>query len=107
MRMRMDADFATEEEIKDSLRTLPAGGIVHFCVPESQVHYGNPRTFTYTVWVGKKQVYKAPVSEAKAVPSETAGVTYLLSVPLFTKIKGKSIKARVEDAHSSIDFDVR
>ena len=107
MRMRMDADFATEEEIKDSLRTLPAGGIVHFCVPESQVHYGNPRTFTYTVWVGKKQVYKAPVSEAMAVPSETAGVTYLLSVPLHMKLKGKHIKARVEDAHSSIDFDVR
>ena len=49
MRMRMEADFATEENIKDSLRTLPAGGIVHFCVPEAQVHYGNPRTFTYTV----------------------------------------------------------
>ncbi|MBP5248137.1 MAG: hypothetical protein J6Z31_09830 [Fibrobacter sp.] len=107
MRMRMDADFATEEEIKDSLRTLPAGGIVHFAVPESQVHRGNPRTFTYTVWVGKKQVYKAPVSESQAVPSETAGVTYLLSVPLHSKVKGKSIKARVEDAYSSIDFDVR
>lgn len=107
MRMRMEADFATEEKIKDSLRTLPAGGIVHFCVPEAQVHYGNPRTFTYTVWVGKKQVYKAPVSEAKAVPSETAGVTYLLSVPLYMKLNGKPIKARVEDSHSSIDFDVR
>ena len=33
MRMRMEAAFATEENIKDSLRTLPAGGIVHFCVP--------------------------------------------------------------------------
>lgn len=107
MRMRLEADDVEENLIRDSLRTLPPGGIVHFCVPENQVHRGNPRTFTYTVWVGKKQVYKSAVSEAAAVPSETAGVTYLLSVPLRMKVSGKAVKARVEEGLSSIDFDVR
>lgn len=107
LRMRLEADDVSEAAIRDSLRTLPAGGIVHFCVPENQMHRGNPRTFTYTVWVGKKQVYRASVSEADARPSETAGVTYLLSVPLHTKLRGGHLKARVEDGPSSLDFDIR
>ncbi len=107
LRMRLEADDVSESVIRDSLRTLPAGGIVHFCVPEEQVHRGNPRTFTYTVWVGKKQVYKSAVSEAEAVPSEVAGVTYLVSVPIFSKLRGEHLKARVEDGNGSIDFDIR
>lgn len=107
MRMRLEADDVSESVIRDSLRTLPAGGIVHFCVSEEQVHRANPRTFTYTVWVGKKQVYRSPVSEAEAVPSEVAGVSYLVSVPLFTKLRGEHLEARVEDGNSSIDFDIR
>ncbi len=107
MRMRLEADDVSESVIRDSLRTLPAGGIVHFCVSEEQVHRENPRAFTYTVWVGNKQVYKSSVSEAEAVPSEVAGVSYLLSVPLHTKLRGEHLKARVEDGNSSIDFDIR
>ncbi len=107
MRMRLEADMVEEAVVLDSLRTLPAGGIVHFCVPENQVHSATPRTFTYTIWVGKKQVYRNAVSEAEAYPSETAGVTYLVSVPLFTKLGGAHLKARVEDGNSSIDFDIR
>lgn len=107
LRMRLEADDVSENAIRDSLRTLPAGGIVHFCVPEEQVHRGNPRTFTYTVWVGKKQVYRSSVSEADAVSSETAGVSYLHSVPLHTKLRGEHLKARVEDGFGSIDFDIR
>lgn len=107
MRMRLEADDISEDVIRDSLRTLPAGGILHFCVPEEQVHRGNPRMFTYTVWVGKKQVYRSSVSESEAVPSDAAGVSYLLSVPLHTKLRGEHLKARVEDGLGSIDFDIR
>ena len=107
MLMLMEANDEPEENIIDILRTLPAGGIVHFCVAENQVHRGNPRTFTYTIWVGKKQIYQAPVSESEAVPSETADVTYLHSVPLQMKVDGKAIKARIANGFSSIDFDVR
>lgn len=107
MRMRLEADDVSEDVICDSLRTLPAGGIVHFCVPENQVHRGNPRTFTYSVWIGKKQVYRSQVSESEAVPSETSGISYLLSVPLHTKLRNEHLKARVEDGLSSIDFDIR
>ena len=57
--------------------------------------------------VGKKQIYQAPVSESEAVPSETADVTYLHSVPLQMKVDGKAIKARIANGFSSIDFDVR
>lgn len=107
LRMQLEADDVPEDAIRDSLRSLPPGGIVHFCVNENQVHRGNPRTFTYTIWLGKKQIYQKAVSEAEAVPSETANVTYLLSVPLMSKLKNQSLKARVEDGPSSIDFDIR
>ena len=107
MRMRMEANDEPEDKIRDSLRTLPVGGIVHFCADESQVHRGNPRTFTYTIWVGKKQVYRASVSESEAQLSDVANVTYLLSVPLQMKVKGQKIKARIENGYSSVDFDVR
>lgn len=107
MRMRLEADDVAEDAIRDSLRSLPPGGIVHFCVAENQVHRGNPRTFTYTIWLGKKQIYQKAVSEAEAVPSETANVTYLLSVPLMSRLRDQSLKARVADGPSSIDFDIR
>lgn len=107
MRMRLEADDVSEQIIRDSLKTLPVGGIVHFCVPEEQIHRGNPRTFTYTIWVGKKTVYKSPVSESAARPSEISGVSYLLSVPLQMKETGKQIKARIEEGSTSVDFDIR
>ena len=110
MRMRMEADFATEEEIKDSLRTLPKGGIVHFCAPTKQIHKGDAaRMFTYTIWVGKKQVYQDTFSESTAVASETAGVSDLLSVPLYAGIKGEKISARVSEktGKRSIDFEIK
>lgn len=109
LRMMLEADLATEEEIGDSLRTLPKGGIIHFCVPTKQLNKRTPRSFTYTIWVGgKKPIYQETVSDESAVAGEEAGVSYLLSVPVYGRPKVKTMTARVENkaAKQSIDFDV-
>ena len=40
VRMALEADFATEEEIKDSLRKVPKGGYIYFQVPTKQIKSG-------------------------------------------------------------------
>ncbi len=98
-----------ESEIQDSVRALPRGGIVHFCVPTNQIRKGLPRTFIYSVWnSGKRPIYSEAVPDSLAKPSGVAGVSYLVSVPIFTKIKKASIKAQVqsENKKQTLDFDV-
>lgn len=96
------------EVIRDSVRAIPRGGIVHFCVPTEQIRKGMPRTFVYSVFDGKNQVFREAVPDAAARPSGKAGVSYLVSVPLFSRPKAKVLKAQVqsEDRMQTLDFDV-
>lgn len=96
------------EIIRDSIRAIPRGGIVHFCVPTEQIRKGMPRTFVYSIFDGKNQVYREAVPDAAAKPSGKAGVSYLVSVPLFSRPKAKVLKASVqsEDRMQTLDFDV-
>lgn len=109
MEMYLTALEFSEEAIKDSVRTLPRGGIVHFCVPTEQIRKGLPRTFIYSVFNGgKSPVYRESVPDSLAKQSEHAGESYLVSVPIYTKPKKSGMKARVEspDGRQTLDFDV-
>ena len=55
VRMALEADFATEEEIKDSLRKVPKGGYVYFQVPTKQIKPGLKRELTYSLYDGGKK----------------------------------------------------
>ena len=109
MEMYLTALEFSEEAIKDSVRTLPRGGIVHFCVPTAQIRKGLPRTYVYSVWNGgKSPVFRETVPDSLAKQSEHAGESYLVSVPIFTKVKKSGMKARVEsqDGRQTLDFEV-
>ena len=109
MEMYLTALEFSEEAIKDSVRTLPRGGIVHFCVPTEQIRKGLPRTYVYSVWNGgKSPVFRETVPDSLAKQSEHAGESYLVSVPIFTKVKKSGMKARVEsqDGRQTLDFEV-
>lgn len=109
VRMALEADFATEEEIKDSLRKVPKGGIIYFQVPTKQIKKGLNREFTYSVYdKGKNPIFTKTVAETEATPSEDAGVSNLLVVPVYGRPKSKVMKARVENraAKQTLDIDV-
>ncbi len=109
VRMAMEADFATEEEIKDSLRKVPKGGIIYFQVPTKQIKKGLNREFTYSIYdKGKNPIFTKTVAETEATPSEDAGVSNLLVVPVYGRPKAKVMKARVENraAKQTLDIDV-
>lgn len=108
-RMALEADFAPEEEILDSLRQIPKGGIIHFCVPNKQLKPHAVKTYTYSVWTGgKKPVFQSTVADSDAVPSGEVGVSYLLSVPIHARLKVKTIKASIENkaGRQTLNFDV-
>jgi hypothetical protein len=109
VRMALEADFATEEEIKDSLRKVPKGGVIYFQVPTKQIKKGLNREFTYSVYdKGKNPIFTKTVAETEATPSEDAGVSNLLVVPVYGRPKAKVMKARVENraAKQTLDIDV-
>lgn len=109
LEMYLTALEFSEEAIKDSVRTLPRGGIVHFCIPTEQIRKGLPRTFVYSVWNGgKSPVFRETIPDSLAKKSDRAGESYLASVPIFTKPKKSGMKARVEspDGRQTLDFDV-
>ncbi|MBR6378795.1 MAG: hypothetical protein IKS02_02350 [Fibrobacter sp.] len=109
VRMAMEADFATEEEIKDSLRKVPKGGIIYFQVPTKQIKKGLNREFTYSIYdKGKNPIFTKTVAETEATPSEDTGVSNLLVVPVYGRPKSKVMKARVENraAKQTLDIDV-
>lgn len=109
VRMAMEADYATEEEIKDSLRKVPKGGIVYFQVPSDQIKPGYTRELTYSLYdSGKKPIFTKTVRDSEATPSEDSGVMNLLVVPVYGRPKVKVMKARVEDRknHATLDIDI-
>lgn len=109
IRMAMDAEFATEEEIKDSLRSVPKGGIVYFQVPTKQIKPGMPRDLTYYIYdKGKNPIFSKTVRDTEATPSEDKGVSNLLVVPLYARPKVSVLKAKVisESTRSTLEFDI-
>ena len=109
VRMALEADFATEEEIKDSLRKVPKGGIIYFQVPTRQIKKGLNREFTYSVYdKGKNPIFTKTVAETEATPSEDSGVSNLLVVPVYGRPKAKVMKARIENraAKQTLDIDI-
>ncbi|NLO24234.1 MAG: hypothetical protein GX116_07915 [Fibrobacter sp.] len=108
-RLELEADYAPEEEILDSLRKIPKGGLLHFCVKTEQLTPHAVQTYTYSVWTGtKKPIYERSIADSEAVPSDESGVSYLVSVPLYARLKVKKIKARVENKNSkqSLDYEI-
>ncbi|MCF0216327.1 MAG: hypothetical protein HUK21_07635 [Fibrobacteraceae bacterium] len=108
-RMELEGLLATEDEIKDSLRALPKGGILYFQVPTKQLKPSLKREWTYSVFTGgKKPIFEKMAMESDAVKSDSKDYSNLMVVPLFSRIKGKAIKARVENRkyHQTLDFDV-
>ncbi|PWJ63753.1 MULTISPECIES: hypothetical protein [unclassified Fibrobacter] len=109
IRMAMDAEFATEEEIKDSLRSVPKGGIVYFQVPTKQIKPGMTRELTYYIYdKGKNPIFSKTVRDTEATPSEDKGISNLLVVPLYARPKVSVLKAKVisESTRSTLEFDI-
>ncbi len=109
IRMAMDADFATEEEIKDSLRKVPKGGIVYFQVPTKQIKPGMVRELTYSIYdKGKTPVFTQKARDTEATPSEDRGVSNLMVAPLYARPKSKVLKATVvsESTRSTLEFEI-
>ena len=107
VRMAMEADFATEEEIKDSLRKVPKGGLIYFQVATEQIKKGMSRTLTYTIYdKGKKPFFTKTVADTEATPSEDHGVSNLLVVPVYSKPKSKVLKARIQTTNGQATLDI-
>jgi len=109
VRLAMEAEFATEEEIKDSLRKVPKGGFIYFQVKTSQIKKGMPRKLTYSLYDGgKTPIFKKTVYDTEAVPSERNGISNLLVVPVYGHPKSDVMLARVEarDGMETLDVDI-
>lgn len=107
VRMAMEADFATEEEIKDSLRKVPKGGYIYFQVATQQIKKGMPRELTYMIFdKGKKPIFTKTVPDTEATPSEEHGISNLLVVPVYGRPKAKMLKARVQMAKGNATLDI-
>lgn len=108
-RMELEADFATEAEIRDSLRQIPKGGVVYFTVPTKQIKKGISRTFTYYIYDGgKNPIFTKTVSDTEATPSENKGISNLLVVPIYGRPKSKVMTARIENkaGRQTLDFEI-
>ncbi len=109
VRMAMEADFATEEEIKDSLRKVPKGGIIYFQVPTKQIKKGFVRDLIYSVYdTGKNPIFTERASDDQATASEDSGVSNLMVVPIYARPKAKVMKAKVvsETGRQTLEFDI-
>ena len=109
VRMMMEGDFATEEEIKDSLRKVPKGGMVYFQVATKQIKPGFPRELMYYIYdKGKKPIFSQTARDSEATPSESSSIMNLMVVPLYAKPKSKVLKAKVvsESAKQTLEFDI-
>ena len=109
VRMMLEGELATEEEIRDSLRKVPKGGIVYFQVPTKQIKPGFVRELTYYIYdKGKNPIFSQTKRDSEATPSEDRGVSNLLVVPLYAKPKAKVLKAKVvsEAAKQTLEFDI-
>ncbi len=109
VRMMLEGELATEEEIRDSLRKVPKGGIVYFQVPTKQIKPGFVRELTYYIYdKGKKPVFSQTARDSEATPSEDRGVSNLMVVPLYAKPKARVLKAKVvsESAKQTLEFEI-
>jgi hypothetical protein len=110
VRMMLEGELATEEEIRDSLRKLPKGGIVYFQVPTNQIKKGFVRELTYSIYdKGKSPIFSQTARDSDATPSaETSSVSNLMIVPLYAKPKSKVLKAKVvsEAAKQTLEFEI-
>ena len=109
VRMMMEGELATEEEIRDSLRKVPKGGIVYFQVATDQIKKGLVRELTYSIYdKGKSPIFSQVARDSEATPSESRGISNLLVVPLYAKPKSKVLKAKVvsESAKQTLEFDI-
>jgi hypothetical protein len=109
VRMMMEGELATEEEIRDSLRKVPKGGIVYFQVATDQIKKGLVRELTYSIYdKGKTPIFSQVARDSEATPSESRGISNLLVVPLYAKPKSKVLKAKVvsESAKQTLEFDI-
>ena len=109
VRMMLEGEFATEEEIRDSLRKVPKGGIVYFQVPTKQIKKGFVRELVYSIYdKGKKPIFSQRARDSEATPSEDHGVSNLMVVPLYAKPKSKVLKAKVssESARQTLEFEI-
>lgn len=110
VRMMLEGEFATEEEIRDSLRKVPKGGVVYFQVPTSQIKPGFTRELTYYIYdKGKKPIFSQTARDSEAKPTvESSKVSNLMVVPLYAKPKSKVLKAKVvsEAAKQTLEFDI-
>lgn len=109
VRLAMEAEYATEQEILDSLKTVPKGGYIYFQVKTSQIKKGTPRKLTYSLYDGgKKPIFKKTAYDTEAVPSEQNGVSNLLVIPVYGQPKSNVMLARVEarDGMETLDIDI-
>ena len=109
LRLAMEANYATEDEIRDSLRTVPKGGYIYFQVKTSQIKKGFPRKLTYFLYDGsKKPIFTKTAYDTEAVPSEQKGVSNLLVVPVYGHPKSNVMLARVQarDGMETLDIDI-
>jgi len=110
VRMMLEGELATEEEIRDSLRKVPKGGVVYFQVPTSQIKPGFTRELTYYIYdKGKKPIFSQTARDSEAKPTvESSKVSNLMVVPLYARPKSKVLKAKVvsEAAKQTLEFDI-
>ena len=110
VRMMLEGELATEEEIRDSLLKVPKGGVVYFQVPTSQIKPGFTRELTYYIYdKGKKPIFSQTSRDSEAKPTvESSKVSNLMVVPLYAKPKSKVLKAKVvsESAKQTLEFDI-
>ena len=65
------------------------------------------REFTYSVYdKGKNPIFTKTVAETEATPSEDAGVSNLLVVPVYGRPKAKVMKARIENRAAKQTLDI-
>lgn len=109
VRMMLEGELATEEEIRDSLRKVPKGGIVYFQVPTKQIKPGFVRELTYYIYdKGKNPIFSQTKRDSEATPSEDSGVSNLMVVPLYAKPKSRVLRAKVvsESARQTLEFEI-
>ena len=109
VRLAMEAVFAPEEEILDSLKHVPKGGYVYFQAKTSQIKKGSPRKLTYALYDGgKNPIFRKTAYDTEAVPSEYSGLSNLLVIPVYREPKSDVMLARVvtSDGMETLDIDI-
>lgn len=97
VRMAMEADFATEEEIKDSLRK----------VPKEQIKKGMVRDLTFYIYdKGKNPIFTQSASDDAATPSESSKIMNLMVAPLYARPKANVLKAKAVCGRETIEFEI-